>query len=68
MQVDELRMMKLVHDVNLLLDDRFLDWMRYGYEFGSKDVSAGLFSASMNHAKCSATIAKQIVPLKDRCE
>ena len=55
MEVDQLAVMEMVHDVNLLPDQGLLHGVTNGDELGSKDMLGLEFSASVNNSKGSSS-------------
>lgn len=53
MQIDQLPVMQLVHDVNFLLDQLLLHCSGNGDEFGREVVSGGTLAASVDDAECA---------------
>jgi hypothetical protein len=53
-QVDQLLVMQLVHNVNLLADQLLLHGMTDRNKLGGEDVSGFAFSASMYHSEGSS--------------
>ena len=68
-QVDELGMMQVVHDVDLLADEILLDGLRHRNEFGSEDLASLALAAAMHHAeRARSDLFQNLVQVVDaRC-
>ena len=66
MEVDQLAVMQMVHDVNLLPDQSLLHGMTDGNELGSEDMVGLLLSASVNHTEGSgANLLQHLIVIID---
>ena len=54
MQIDQLVMMKMVHNINFFPNQGLLHGMRNGDKFGSKNVPSFDFPTSVNNSKSSS--------------